>query len=115
MGKGEIMFKVGDKVSLNKTEYIGKVVRITEKRQDVVVAFNNGNYAKFNQSGREIGGDVWHCNFIYHLTAEIEKDILDKKIVRRCKNLLAAVSNNNITPDKARKIIRFFEQEILSE
>ena len=35
------MFKVGDKVSRNKTQCIGTVVKITDKRKDVVVDFGN--------------------------------------------------------------------------
>ena len=106
-----MIFKVGDKVSLNKGLTIGTVIRITEKRQDVVVDF--GRYCeKFSQTGREIGGDSWHYDTIYPLTEEIEKEILDKRVVAYCKKILSDASNYNITPDKARKIINFFKQEI---
>ena len=106
-----MIFKVGDKVSLNKGLTIGTVIKITEKRQDVVVDF--GRYCKkFSQTGREIGGDTWYSDTIYPLTEALEKEILDKKTVAKCKKILSDASNYNITPDKARKIINFFEQEI---
>ena len=106
------MFKVGDKVSLNKGLTIGTVIRITEKRQDVIVDF--GRYCKkFSRTGSEIGGgDSWHFDIIYPLTEKLEKEILDKRTVAKCKKILSDASNYNITPDKARKIINFFEQEI---
>ena len=106
-----MMFKVGDKVSLNKGLTIGTVIRLTEKRQDVVVDF--GKFCqKFSQTGRSLGGDVWHFDYIYPLTDELKQKVYDERIVTKCKKLLSDIKNYNITPDKARKIIEFFEQEI---
>ncbi len=66
------MFKIGDKVSLNKGITIGTVIRLTDKKQDVVVDF--GNFCqKFSQTGRSIGGDIWNFDYIYPLTDELKR------------------------------------------
>ena len=105
------MFTVGDKVVLNDGICIGTVIRLTDKRQDVVVDFGR-IHRKFSQTGREVGGDRWSCNRIQPLTDELQKKIQDRQIVAKCKRVLSDASLRIITPDKARKIINFFEQEI---
>lgn len=101
-------FKVGDKVSRNKTSCIGTVVKITEKRKDVVVDY--GNFKEtYNLSGWQKGADVWTGSTIYLLTPELQKSIEDAKIVERCKKMLDA-AKAGLTPDKARKIIGLMEK-----
>ena len=101
-------FNVGDKVSRNKTACIGTVVKITEKRKDVVVDY--GNFKEtYNLSGWQKGADVWTGSMIYLLTPELEKSLEDSEVVGRCKKMLDA-AKVSLTPDKARKIIDFMEK-----
>lgn len=99
------VFKVGDKVSRNGTACIGTVIKITEKRKDVVVDF--GNFKEtYNLHGSQKGADVWTSSHIYLLTPELQQEIKDARMVRKCKDLLDE-AKDNLTADKARKIIKF--------
>ena len=104
-------FKVGDKVIANhfggmETRSIGTIVKITPKRQDIVVDF--GNYQEtFDKTGWEKGSNIWYKSSIELLTPEIEKELQDAAMIRKCKDVF---SKTKLTPELAKKIL-----EVLNE
>lgn len=105
-------FKVGDKIITNPNAMgtggrrIGTVIKITPKRQDIIVDF--GSYKEtFDKSGREKGGDPWYKQRIKLLTPEIEKELQDAALIRKCKDVF---SKTKLTPELAAKIL-----EVLNE
>ena len=105
------VFNVGDKVSRNRTSCIGTVVKITDKRKDVVV-----DYGSFKETYREDGMlrgcDVWNVIYIVPLTKELQQKIEDEKMVRKCKALLDR-AKRKVSTDNAKRIIEFLTNEIL--
>ena len=102
-------FNVGDKVITRyiNTGYgsIGTVIKITPKRQDIVVDF--GNYTEtFDKTGWQKGG-AWHKSSIKSLTPEIEKELQDIALIKKCKDVF---NKTKLTPELAAKIL-----EILNE
>ena len=103
-------FKVGDKVISSAvsgfgSQVIGTVVKITEKRKDVVVDF--GNYKEtYDRTGWQKGGDIWYKSKIQLVTPEIEKDIRQKSLIRECKEKF---KNTKITYEQAVKILEILE------
>ena len=105
-------FKVGDKVISSNvsgfgSQVTGTVVKVTEKRKDVVVDF--GNYKEtYDKTGWQKGGDIWFKSTIRLLTPEIEEDIRQKNIIYKCKEKL---KNAKITYEQAVKILEVLESE----
>ena len=104
-------FKVGDKVITKPfggmgSRSIGTIVKITPKRQDIVVDF--GNYQEtFDKTGWGKGGDVWYRDSIELLTPEIKKELQDAAMIRKCKDVF---NKTKLTPEIAAKIL-----EVLNE
>ena len=100
-------FKVGDKVVRNyKYDFgsvsIGTVVKITPKRNDVIVDY--GHYKETYNKDGYTKGDVWSTSSIRVLTPEIEKEINDMKIINKCRNAFKKKSSE-LTVDQAEKIL----------
>ena len=105
-------FNVGDKVITNPNamgtggKRIGTVIKITPKRQDIIVDF--GSYkGTFDKSGREKGDDPWYKERIKLITPEIEKELQDVALIKKCKDVF---NKTKLTPEIAAKIL-----EILNE
>ena len=100
-------FKVGDKVIRNYGNSlptsIGTVIRITEKRGDVVVDYGNFQETYYGTTGWQRGGDVWSCSQIKLLTPEIEERIRQINLVKKCRN--AFENKRDLTADQAEKIL----------
>lgn len=98
-------FTVGDKVIRSPSNDIGVVVRITEKRKDVIVDY--GNYTEtYSQYGHQKGSNVWYSSGIRHLTPEIEKELTDKKLIQKCKYVFKHVQ---LTLEQAKQILEILE------
>ena len=99
-------FKIGDKVIRNYGSgyptSIGTVVNITKKRGDVTVDY--GNYKEtYTSDGWQRGSDVWHNSCIQLLTPEIEEEIRQKNLIRRCRD--AFEKKKDLTADQATRIL----------
>ncbi len=100
-------FKVGDKVirdyyrnSLSIS--IGTVVKITEKRKDVVVDY--GNYKEtYSSNGWQKGGDIWTKSTIQLLTPEIREEIRKKNLIWKCRDTFD--KKKDLTADQAERIL----------
>ena len=87
------MFEVGQKVVI-KTRHgygmIGTVLKITDKRKDVVVQFPTCKVS-YNERGFEKGADVWSMSYIVPLTEDIVEEVEREKRIDKCRELLNAV------------------------
>ena len=104
-------FKIGDKVIRNwRTGYptlIGTVINITPKRGDVVVDY--GNFKEtYSSDGWQKGGDVWTKSIIQLLTPEIEENIRQINMIRKCRDTFE--KKKDLSADQAERIL-----EILNE
>ena len=102
-------FKIGDKVIRNYGSgyptSIGTVVNITKKRGDVAVDY--GNYKEtYTSDGWQRGS--WSRSYIQLLTPEIEEEIRQKNLIRRCRDTFE--KKKDLTATQAEKIL-----EILNE
>lgn len=109
------MFEVGDKVSLNRTSYIGVVTKISEKRKDITVKFlraDGSTYTSiFNSNGREKGGNVWNHNDIYLLDEELKQELRENRVIADCRyKLKELLKEEALTYNKATKILKFLEE-----
>lgn len=100
-------FKVGDKVSYNGSAYFGTVVKITDKRKDVVVKFNTYTET-YNSNGWNKSKDPYDTHYIVPLDEELIKQLKGEALVMRTKKLLDE-AKKNLTPDKAKRIVEFLE------
>ena len=107
-------FKVGDKVIRNYTTpngryIIGTVVKITDKRKDVVVDY--GNFKEtYNSTGTQKGGgSIWSTSFIQLLTPEIEESIRKSRLISQCKKEFEA--KKDLTLEQAEKILEILREE----
>ena len=105
-------FKVGDKVITNLNALgtggrrVGTVVKITPKRQDIIVDF--GSYKEtFDKFGDEKSEDFFHRTSISLITPEIKKELQDAALIRKCKDVF---NKTKLTPEIATKIL-----EVLNE
>ena len=105
-------FKVGDRVISSAasgfgSQVIGTVVKITEKRKDVVVDF--GNYKEtYDRTGWQKGGDIWFKSTIKLLTPERAERIRRDHVIYKCKEKF---KNAKITYEQAVKILEILESE----
>lgn len=105
------MFKVGEKVVSNSysnsSKTIGTVIRVTQKRKDVVVDF--GNYEEtYNKDGKSKNNEIWFRSYIEPLTPELEKEIYDNRLIRKC---IKVFENSTLNADQAKKILEILENE----
>ena len=97
--------KVGDKVIRSKTNSIGTVVKITEKRKDVVVDY--GNYQEtYRPDGWQKTSDIYFASSIELLTPELEEELNKKQVIKRCQEKF---KNQVITYEQAIKILDILE------
>ena len=94
------MYKVGDKVCIERTTTIGTIVKITEKRGDIVVDF--GSYKDTYRKDGWTRGDIWSARHIIPLTDELQKQIDEKKLIRKCRD---AFEKASLDAEKAEKIL----------
>lgn len=84
------MFEPGQKVVI-KTRHgygmVGTVLKITEKRKDVVVQFPTCKVS-YNERGFERGADVWSMSYIVPFTEDIEKEIAHAIKIDKCLGLV---------------------------
>ena len=87
------MFEVGQKVVI-KTRHgygmVGTVLKITDKRKDVVVQFPTCKVT-YNERGFERGADVWSMSYIVPLTEDIVEEVAHEKRIDKCRELLNVV------------------------
>lgn len=110
-------FKVGDKVVRNYGKYkvnirsisMGTVIRITPKRNDIVVDY--GHYQETYNKDGYTKGSVWNMSFIKILTPEIEKEINDIKTIEKCKNIFEN-KISKLTVEQAEKIIKILNDNM---
>ena len=105
-------FKIGDKVVRNYDQAgsfaIGTVVRITDKRKDIVVDY--GNYKEtYDRTGYERGGSIWYKSSIRLLTPEIEESIAKSRLISQCKKEFEA--KKDLTLEQAEKILEILRGE----
>ena len=88
------MFEVGQKVVIMRRHgygEVGTVLRITEKRKDVVVQFSDYK-ANYSLDGWEKGCDIWSMTRIVPLTADIAEEIAHEKKIDKCRELFNVVA-----------------------
>lgn len=90
------MFEVGQRVVI-KTRHgygmVGTVLKITEKRKDVVVQFPTSKVT-YNEEGFERGGDIWSKSYIVPYTEDVEEEIAHKNKAVKCRKLLDVAIRN---------------------
>ena len=105
-------FAVGDKVVLNYRKVlnptIGTVIRVTDKRKDVVVDFD-GFQQTFDCYGRSKSDDIWYFSYIELLTPAMEQDIEDNLVIAKCKKMMK--DTILINADQTARIIAILEEE----
>ncbi len=104
--------KVGDKVVLYNhfgcALSVGIVVKITEKSKDIVVDF--GQYKEtFSSDGWGKDRDIWYSSQIFLLTPEIEKQLRQERIIRKCRDTFG--KKKDLTFEQAEKILKILETE----
>ena len=90
------MFEVGQKVVIRGRHgygMVGTVLKITEKRRDVVVQFPTCKVS-YNEMGFKRNADVWSMSYIVPLTEDIEEEIERNNKAEKCRNLLEVVTRN---------------------
>ena len=111
-------FQVGDTViSCNRHGYLktGRVVKISEKRGDIIVDF--GNYKSvYRANGDNKSDDVWYRTWIKLLTPEIKIEIAEKDIIQRCYDTFSWVKDNGkLTAAQAVKILEILKEDDVDE
>lgn len=99
-------FNVGDKVVGSygmSRKNIGIIIRVTEKRKDVVVDF--GSYKlTYDRNGWEKNCNAWSRSYIKPLTPEIEEEIRQAEIINKCW-VVFDKNKSKITADQAERIL----------
>lgn len=109
----DLNVEVGDRVVLCHVNmgYVstGTVIKITEKRKDIVVDY--GTYKEtFSSNGWEKGsGQGFYRSYIKVLTPEIEEKLLQIKTIKKCRNVFR--SKGNLTFEQAEQILKILEAE----
>ena len=84
---------------------IGKIIKITPKRKDIIVDF--GNYTEtYKKSGYSKYTNIYSTRHIELLTTEIEKELQDLQLINQCKSTFA---KTNLSADQARKILEILK------
>lgn len=90
------MFEPGQKVVIktrNGYGMVGTVLKITEKRKDVVVQFPTYKVS-YNERGFEKGADVWSRSYIVPVTEDIAEKIAHNNKAVKCRKLLEVAKRN---------------------
>ncbi len=104
----ETIFKVGDEVVVDGSITVGVVKKITDKRKDVIVRFNDHYTKTYSCDGRDKGHDIWHRERIIPLDGTEKKKIEDAHIRHRAMDI-ARKWASDMPMDVARKIIEIEE------
>lgn len=113
----DLNVKVGDRVIScyirGFTPFVGTVVKITEKRKDIVVDY--GRFKEtYSSDGWEKGSDKWfNRSYIKVLTPEIEEQLREDEIIRKCRD--AFKEKKDLTFEQAEKILKILEVEGVEE
>jgi hypothetical protein len=106
-----VEFKVGDTVicetyggHLGQT---GTVIRITEKRGDVVVDY--GNHQETYRSDGYGRGSVWRTPHIKLLTPDIQEKIRRANLIRECRKKFE--DKKDLTAEQAEKILEILKDD----
>lgn len=105
----DLNVKIGDKVILCNylgfTSSVGTVIKITEKRKDIVI-----DYGRFKETysldGWEKGSNLRHIKV---LTSEIEEQLRQNKTIRKCRDIFE--KKKDLTFEQAEKILKILEAE----
>lgn len=109
MEQKTLVFELGERVVLYPSEIIGVITKISPKRGDITVDF--GNFKQiFRKDGWDKHGDVWNSSYIKPCTLEIEEEIRNKAIIRKCVNCFKTTPEN-LTADKALRIMEILFDE----
>ena len=104
-------FKVGDRVVRNYNsnihKYIGTIIKITEKRGDIVVDYGHFQ-ERYDRSGWQKSDNCFYRSYINLLTPEIEEEIRKEKVINECKQKM---EHTEITYERAVKILEVLEDE----
>lgn len=108
-------FNIGDKVIRNYDialpTSIGTVVNITKKRGYVVVDY--GNFKEtYYPDGWQKGGYNWAASHIILLTPEIEENIRNVNLIKKCRKMF---ENKDLTTDQAERILEILTEGMESE
>lgn len=109
----DLNVEVGDRVVLCHVNmgYIstGTVIKITEKRKDIVVDY--GTYKEtFSSDGWEKGSSPgFHRSYIKVLTPEIEEQLLQIKTIKKCRDVFR--NKRDLTFEQAEQILKILEAE----
>lgn len=103
------MFEVGKKVVIvrqGRYGEVGTVLRITEKRKDVVVQFSDYK-ANYGLDGWEKRANVWSMTRIVPLTADIEEEVAHENRIDKCRELFNVVYGkvSTLTDEQLDKVI----------
>lgn len=108
-------FKVGDRVVRNYNsnihKYIGTIIKITEKRGDIVVDYGHFQ-ERYDRSGWEKGDNYFYRSYITLLTPEIEEELRKEKVISECKQKM---ENIKLTYERAVKILEILKDEEYKE
>ncbi len=109
MSNEEIVFNVGDTVVIEsdslsgrKNYCVGKVVRITPKKGEIIVKRGNIEY-RFERTGRL--HDYRGGSRIMPATEENCQKVRDENVINRCYKWFQSSDNPRLSADKARRII----------
>ena len=104
-------FKVGDRVVNNYhnggCKKIGTIIKITEKRGDVVVDYGYFQ-ERYDRTGWEKSDNYFYRSHITLLTPEIEEELRKEEVINECKQ---EMEHTEITYEMAVKILEVFEDE----
>lgn len=113
----DLNVKVGDRVIScyirGFAPFVGTVVKITEKRKDIVVDY--GRFKEtYSSDGWEKGSYKWfNRSYIKVLTPEIEEQLREDEIIRKCRD--AFKEKKDLTFEQAEKILKILEVEGVEE
>lgn len=110
--------KVGDRVTYHydnlwsgKGLQVCTVVKITDKRRDIVVKTSKGTQMTFDRLGSIRGGDTYSKSYITKTTDDDFPEIQNIMAIRKCLRLFDEHRKaDKITAEMARKINLIFEE-----
>lgn len=111
----DLNVKVGDKVILcnhwGYTSSVGTVIKITEKRKDIIVDY--GRYKETYSSDGWRKSTLYNTSFIKVLTPEVEEQLRKAATIRKCRDRFE--KKKDLTFEQAEKILKIIEAEGLEK
>ncbi len=109
--------KIGDRVTYHFDNWTGKglqictVVKITDKRRDIVVKTSKGTQMTFDRTGFARRSDIYNKSYITKTTDDDFSEIQNTMAIRKCLRLFDEhCKADKITAEMARKINLIFEE-----